>query len=75
MSTAAMAAPALSAAAMEEGLATVPQGAAFLQVSRSKIYQMMDEGKIPWVKLGGNRRIRWSDLRKLIRENLVGAGT
>lgn len=53
-------------------LATVVEGANYLNVSRSKVYQMMYNGMLPFVKLGGSRRIRWSDLEKLVAENLVG---
>jgi excisionase family DNA binding protein len=56
-----------------DGLRTVPEVAAYLAVSRSKVYQMMDEGVLPFVKLGGNRRIRSSDVEKLVADNLVGA--
>lgn len=54
-------------------LATVLEAANYLTVSRSKVYQMMDAGLLPWVKLGASRRIRWADLEKLVADNLVGA--
>lgn len=53
-------------------LGTVPQVSEVLAISRSKIYQMMDAGELPFVKLGGSRRIRWSDVDELIRRSTVG---
>ena len=49
-----------------EQLCTVGTVAKFLSVSRSKTYQLMDRGDLPYVKLGKSRRIRWSDVRDLI---------
>lgn len=53
-------------------LATVLEASQYLNVSRSKVYQMMDAGLLPWVKLGASRRIRWADLERLVSDNLVG---
>lgn len=55
----------------EAGLRTVRSVAEFLAVSRSKIYQLMDAGELPYIKLGKSRRIRWSDVLKLVDENTV----
>jgi len=54
-------------------LATVPQVAAFLAVSRSKIYLMMDCGDLAYVKLGKSRRIPWNRVHGLVAENMVGS--
>jgi excisionase family DNA binding protein len=56
----------------ERMLARVPEIAAFLSLSRSKVYQMMDAGELPYVKLGKSRRVRWSDVMALIAANTVG---
>ena len=53
-------------------LGTVPQVAAFLAVSRSKIYQMMEAGQLAYVKLGKSRRIPWDAVHGMVEENLVG---
>jgi excisionase family DNA binding protein len=53
-------------------LARVAEVAAFLKLSRSKLYQMMDSGELPYVKLGKSRRLRWSDVSALVEENTVG---
>jgi excisionase family DNA binding protein len=54
------------------GLATVPEVAEFLSVSRAKLYLMMDAGHLAYVKLGKSRRVRWSDVDHLVTENTVG---
>jgi len=53
-------------------LATVPVVAAQLAVSRSKVYQMMDRGELPYVKLGKNRRIPVDAVKSLVAANTVG---
>lgn len=40
-----------------EGLVTIRQAEEFLGLKRSKIYQLMDRGEIPYVKFGSARRI------------------
>jgi excisionase family DNA binding protein len=40
-----------------EGLLTVNESAAFLALSRAKVYQLMDSGLLCYVKLGRARRI------------------
>lgn len=54
------------------GLRPVHVVAKFLAISRSKVYQLMDSGELPYVKLGKSRRVRWSDVLKLIDKNVVG---
>jgi len=53
-------------------LATVPEVAGYLSLSRSKVYQMMDSGRLPYVKLGRCRRIRWADVEAMLDESRVG---
>jgi excisionase family DNA binding protein len=53
-------------------LCTVPEVARSLAISRSKVYSLMDSGRLPHVKLGRSRRLRWEDVMKLIDENTVG---
>jgi excisionase family DNA binding protein len=53
-------------------LCKVTDAAQFLALSRSMLYQLMDRGRLPYVKLGKSRRIRWEDVLALIDENLVG---
>jgi excisionase family DNA binding protein len=53
-------------------LATVPEVARYLSLSRSKVYQLMDGGRLPYVKLGRCRRVRWADVEALLDESRVG---
>jgi len=52
------------------GLVNVTEAAAFLSVSRSKLYQLMASGELPYVKLGRSRRVPKLELSKLIERNL-----
>lgn len=54
-------------------LGTVPQVAEFLSLSRSKVYDLMDSGTLQYVKLGKSRRVRWSDVMRLVEKSVVGA--
>lgn len=54
-----------------DGLKRVPEAAAFLGVSRSHVYMMMEQGTLPFVKLGRSRRIPWRALIELAASNLV----
>ena len=40
-----------------------------LSVSRATLYNLMDAGQLPYVKLGRSRRMPLSALRELIRRN------
>ena len=52
----------------ENRLIRVGEAAEILSLGRSMIYQMMTNGKLPSVKIGGARRLRLSDVLKLIDE-------
>jgi excisionase family DNA binding protein len=54
-----------------EGLVTVPAAARFLQLSRAKVYTMMDEGELPFHKFGRSRRISRRALAELVEKSLV----
>ena len=43
-------------------LARVAEVAKYLTLSRSKIYQLMESGGLPYVKIGKSRRVRWTDV-------------
>ena len=53
------------------GLRPVGAVAAFLSISRSKVYQLMEAGDLPYVKLGKSRRVRWDDVLKLVEQNMI----
>jgi excisionase family DNA binding protein len=57
----------------EEGLATVPEAARFMAISRSGVYVLMTRGVLPYSKIGKSRRIPWAALRQLAKESLVNA--
>ena len=47
------------------------EAAEALQVSRSKVYELMNRGEIPWVRVGRVRRVPVEALRQLIRTRVV----
>lgn len=51
---------------------TVVEAVKYTGLSKSKVYQMMDAGELPYIRFGRARRIRWSDLDALIESRLVG---
>lgn len=53
----------------DSALATVLQAAEYLNVSRSIVYDLMNEEKLPSIYLRTSRRIRWADLRRLAGED------
>ena len=53
-------------------LCTIPEAARHLTVSRSALYNLMDSGRLRYVKLGRSRRIKWADMLNLIDENTIG---
>ncbi|MCW5829577.1 MAG: helix-turn-helix domain-containing protein [Deltaproteobacteria bacterium] len=54
------------------GLVTIEEASKFLGISRSKIYEMMADGLIKFVKLGRSRRIPQNELIRVASEGLVG---
>ena len=42
---------------VSDGLMRVQAAAQFLGLSRASVYQLMDRGELPWVKLGRARRV------------------
>ena len=48
------------------GLGRVVAVAEFLDISRSKVYSMMEAGELAFVKLGKSRRIPWSSVEELV---------
>ena len=54
------------------GLQPVSKAAAFLSLSRSKIYQLMDQGQLKYVKVGRARRVRWDDVLAFVDRHTIG---
>jgi excisionase family DNA binding protein len=48
-------------------LLTVMEVARALAISRSRVYELMYKGELKSVKIGGSRRIRYSDLGEYVR--------
>jgi len=58
---------------MDDELLTIPEAARFLKISKSKVYQMAKEGKLPHFKIGRNIRIRKEDLKEWLKDYHVPA--
>jgi excisionase family DNA binding protein len=67
MSAVAEVAPSLVA----DGFALVREAAAFLRVSRSNLYLMMDSGDLPYARFGKSRRVPWRALREYAERCVV----
>ena len=57
---------------VSDGLVTIREAAQFLRVSRSKLYDLMDNGELKFVKLGRSRRIPRRALIDLAASGLQG---
>ncbi len=55
-----------------EGLLTIAAAAEFLSISRSKLYEMMDEGELQFVKIGRSRRVPRRAVTELAARGLQG---
>ena len=62
----------MSASELPEKLRRVTEVARCLSLSRSSIYQLMDRGELPYVKIGKSRRIRPEDVARLIEQATIG---
>ncbi len=62
-------------ATWQDGLHSVHEVAALLAVSRSKVYGLMREGRLSYVKLGRARRIPARAVAKLIDDHLITEAT
>ncbi len=60
---------------MDALLLKVPDAATQLGISRAKLYELIADGTIPAVKIGGCRRIRTTDLRDYVARLSVGEPT
>lgn len=51
-----------------ETIYTIPEIADYLKMSKSKVYDLVKRGKITFIKIGRNVRIRESDLDEWLEE-------
>jgi excisionase family DNA binding protein len=56
---------------VDDGLETVTGAARFLGISRSLLYRLMDEGRLPFTKINSARRIPRRGLKELAAKGLV----
>jgi excisionase family DNA binding protein len=63
-----------SPSVVDQGLLTVAQAAGFLGIGRSKLYGLMDSGRLQYAKIGSARRIPRAAVVKLAESCLVGTG-
>lgn len=54
-------------------LLKIPEVAAELRVTRSTVYRLINEGKIPTVRVGGVTRVERTALAKFIADNRSAA--
>jgi excisionase family DNA binding protein len=57
--------------AISEGFESIPRAAAFLGLSRSKLYALMDAGELAFAKFGKARRIPRQALLEYAAKSLV----
>jgi excisionase family DNA binding protein len=57
---------------VREGFATIKEAAAYLRLGRSKVYLMLDQGKLPYSRFDRCRRIPWQSLRAYAAASLQG---
>jgi excisionase family DNA binding protein len=57
---------------VEDGLLSIEDAMAFLSISRSTLYELMEKGLLPWSKIGRSRRIPRRALVNLAQLTLRG---
>jgi excisionase family DNA binding protein len=62
-----------AAAMVADGLARIPEAMEFLALSRSVIYDLMNQGRLAFVKIGKARRIPHKAMVDFAAENLSSA--
>ena len=58
-----------------DGLVTIPEAAEFLRISRTGLYKLMNQGALPYVKIGRSRRIPRRAVVNLVASVLVDSGS
>jgi excisionase family DNA binding protein len=57
---------------MDEKIYTPQEVAQYLKISKSKVYSLIQQRKIPYIRIQRNVRIRERDLKKWMHLRLVG---
>lgn len=57
---------------VQDGMLTIEKACEWLGLSRAKVYQLMDRGELPYVKIGRARRIPKRALVEFAAANLRG---
>ena len=55
-------------------LLTIDEAGDRLSLSRPSVYRLMENGELPFVRIGRSRRIALSAVAALVTRNTVGAG-
>lgn len=58
---------------LNDGLVTIKEAASFFNISRSQVYNYIDRGWLPTVKIARLRRIPRQAMLKLAADHLVGS--
>ncbi len=59
-------------ALVRDGLRTLPEAMAYLRLSRGAVYALMEQGHLPYVKLGRRRLVPVQAMLALAARGLVG---
>ena len=59
---------------LKDGTMGVSDAVEFTRLGRATLYRLMDDGKLPWVKIGTRRLIPRRALIELLSEGLSGGG-
>ncbi len=57
---------------LSDGLVKVVEAAQFLRISRSHLYNLMESGELPFVRLGRTRRIPRNAVVRLAAQHICG---
>ena len=56
---------------LQDPIMTIPEVARYLKLSRSKVYLLVTQKKITYIRIGRNVRIRQSDLEAWLNQKVV----
>ena len=58
---------------LADGCLSIPQAVALTQISRSRMYELMDSGQVPSLKVGSRRLIPRKGLLRFLATQIVDA--